>query len=100
MALTRSKWNQSNNKKWRKHPSIATNIHISQKQTNYHVMFVKGKYIMPYHTVHFIFTNPLHKNDPNYKVSYTSKKHTFLTVGNVKIRKDNNNTKTHFSNFL
>ncbi len=55
---------------------------------------------MPYHTVHFIFANPLHENDPNYRVSYTSKKHTFLTVGNLKIRKDNNNTKTHFLEFL
>ena len=42
----------------------------------------------------------IYKNDPKYKVSYTSKKHTFLTVGNVKIRKDNNNTKTHFFEFL
>ncbi len=31
----------------------------------------------------------LYKNDPNYEILYTSKKHTFITVGNVKIRKDN-----------
>ena len=42
----------------------------------------------------------LYKNDPNYKVSYTSKKHTFLTVGDVKFRKDNNNTKPHFLEIL
>ena len=41
-----------------------------------------------------------YKNDPNYEISFTSKKHTFLTVGNVKIRKDNNNTKPHFFQFL
>ncbi len=41
-----------------------------------------------------------YKNDPNYKVSYTSKKHTILSVGNVKIRKDNKNTKSHFFEFL
>ena len=38
----------------------------------------------------------LYKNDPNYEILYTSKKHTFITVGNVKIRKDNKNTKSHF----
>ena len=42
----------------------------------------------------------IYKNDPNYKVSYTSKNRTFLTVGNVKIRKDNNNPKSHFFEFL
>ena len=42
----------------------------------------------------------IYKNDPNYKVSYTSKKHTFLTVGNLKIRKDNNNTKSHILEIL
>ncbi len=42
----------------------------------------------------------IYKIDPNYKVSYTSKKHTFLTVGNLKIRKHNNNTKSHFFEFL
>ena len=42
----------------------------------------------------------INKNDPKYKVSYTSKLHTFLTVGNVKIRKGNNNTKTHFFEIL
>ncbi len=42
----------------------------------------------------------IYKNDPNYKVSYTSKKHAFLTVGNAKIRKHNKNTKSHFFEFL
>ena len=42
----------------------------------------------------------IYKNDPNNKVSYTSKKHTFLTVGNVKIRKDKNNTKSHILEIL
>ncbi len=42
----------------------------------------------------------LDKNDPNCEVSYTSKKYTFLTVGNLKIRKDNKNTKSHFFDFL
>ena len=42
----------------------------------------------------------IYKNDPKYKVSYTSKKHTFLAVGNVKFRKDNNNTKSHFLEIL
>ena len=42
----------------------------------------------------------IHKNDPNYKVSYTSKKHTFLTVGNLKIRKDKKNTKSHILEIL
>ncbi len=42
----------------------------------------------------------IHKNDPNYKVSYTSKKHTFLTVRNLKIRKDNKNTKSHILEIL
>ena len=37
----------------------------------------------------------IYKNDPNYKVSYTSKKHSFLTIGNLKIRKDKKNTKSH-----
>ncbi len=37
----------------------------------------------------------IYKNDPNYKVSYTSNMHTFITDGNLKIRKDNNNTKSH-----
>ena len=41
-----------------------------------------------------------YKNDPNYEILYTSKKHTFLTVGNAKIRKDNNNTKSHNLEFL
>ena len=42
----------------------------------------------------------IYKNDPNYKDSYTSKKHTFLTVWNAKIRKDNKNTKSHFLEIL
>ena len=37
----------------------------------------------------------IYKNDPNYEVSYTSKKHTFLTYRNVKIRKHNKNKKSH-----
>ena len=42
----------------------------------------------------------IYKNDPNYEILYTSKKHTFLTVGNVKIRMDNKYTKSHFLEFL
>ena len=42
----------------------------------------------------------VYKNDPNYEILYTSKKHTFLTVRNVKIRKDNNNTKSHILEIL
>ena len=42
----------------------------------------------------------IYKNDPNYKVSYTSKNHTFITVGNAKIRKDKNNTKSQFLEIL
>ena len=42
----------------------------------------------------------IYKNDPNYEASNTSKMHTFLTVGNVKMRKDNKNTKTHNLEFL
>ena len=42
----------------------------------------------------------IYKNDPNYEILYTSKKHTFITVGNVKIRMDNKNTKSHFLEFL
>lgn len=38
----------------------------------------------------------LYKNDPNYEILFTAKKHTFLTVENVKIRKDNKDTKSHF----
>ena len=42
----------------------------------------------------------IYKNDPNYEISYTSKLHTFITVGNVKIRK-NNKTQNHiFFEFL
>ena len=42
----------------------------------------------------------IYKNDPNYENLYTSKKLTFLTVGNIKIRKDNKNTKSHFFEIL
>ncbi len=42
----------------------------------------------------------IYKYDPKYKVSYTSKKHTFLTVGNLKIRKDKKNTKPHILEIL
>ena len=42
----------------------------------------------------------IYKNDPNYEILFTSKKRTFLIVGNVKIRKDNRNTKTHILEFL
>ena len=42
----------------------------------------------------------IYKNYPNYKVSYTSKKHTFITVGNVKIWKHNKNTKSHILEIL
>ena len=42
----------------------------------------------------------IYKNDPKYEILYTSKKHTFLTVGNVKIRKDNKDTKPHILEFL
>ena len=42
----------------------------------------------------------IYKNDPNNEISFTSKKHTFLTVRNIKIRKHNKNTKTHFFEFL
>ena len=42
----------------------------------------------------------IYKNYPNYEASYKSKKHTFLTVGNVKIWKHNKNTKSHFFEFL
>ena len=42
----------------------------------------------------------IYKNDPNYKVSYTSKKHTFLSVRNFKIRRDKKNTKSHILEIL
>ena len=42
----------------------------------------------------------IYKNDPNYELLYTSKKHAFLTVRNVKIRKDNKHTKSHFFEIL
>ena len=42
----------------------------------------------------------IYKNDPNYDILFTSKKRTFLIVGNVKISKDNRNTKTHILEFL
>ena len=42
----------------------------------------------------------IYKNDPNYKVPFTSKKHTFLTVENTKIRKNNKNKKSHIFEIL
>ena len=42
----------------------------------------------------------IYKNNPNYDITYTSKKHTILTVENVKIRKDNKHTKSHFFEFF
>ena len=42
----------------------------------------------------------IYKNDPNYEISYTSKLHTFITVGNIKIRKDKKNTKSHILEIL
>ncbi len=42
----------------------------------------------------------IYKNDPNYKASYTSKKHTVFMVENVKIRKDKKNTKSHILEIL
>ena len=42
----------------------------------------------------------IYKNDPNYDITYTSKKHTFLTVANVKIRMDKKNTKSHILEIL
>ncbi len=42
----------------------------------------------------------IHKNDPNYELSFTSKNAPILTVENVKIRKDNKNTKSHIFEFL
>ncbi len=55
---------------------------------------------MPYHTVHFIYTNTLHKNDPNYKILYTSKMRIFLNVGNLKSGSTTNTQNHIFSNFL
>ncbi len=40
------------------------------------------------------------KYDPNYETSLTAKMHTFLTIGNVKFRKHNKNTKSHIFEFL
>ena len=54
----------------------------------------------------FLYTNTntmlIHytKNDPKYDMLYTSKNHIFLTDRNVKIRKDNKNTKLHFFEFF
>ncbi len=42
----------------------------------------------------------IYKNDPKYKVSYTSKNHTYITVGTDKISKNKNNTKSHFLEIL
>ena len=35
----------------------------------------------------------IYKNDPKYKILITSKKQHFITIENVKVRKDNKNTK-------
>ena len=42
----------------------------------------------------------IYKNDPNYEILFTSKKRIFLIVGNVKISKDNRNTKSHIFDFF
>ena len=42
----------------------------------------------------------IYKIDPNYKVSYTSKNHTFITGRTDKIRKDKNNTNSQFLEIL
>ena len=42
--------------------------------------------------------NPI--NDPNYEILFTSKNAHPLTVRNVKIRKDNKNTKSRFLEIL
>ncbi len=39
------------------------------------------------------------KNDPNCQLLFTSKNAHLMTVRNVKIRKHNNNTKSHFFEF-
>ena len=41
-----------------------------------------------------------YKNDPKYKSLITSKNRHLLPIGNVKIRKDNKSTKTHFLRIL
>ena len=42
----------------------------------------------------------INKNDHKYNTSFTSKKAPILAVRNVKIRKDNNNTKLENLEFL
>ncbi len=42
----------------------------------------------------------IYKSDPNYELLYTLKNTHLLTVRNVKIRKDNKNTKAHFFEIL
>ncbi|RKU29113.1 hypothetical protein C6497_06910 [Candidatus Poribacteria bacterium] len=41
-----------------------------------------------------------YKNDPKYKILLMSKNRLYYTVGNVKIIKDNKNTKTRFLKIL
>ena len=42
----------------------------------------------------------IYKNDPKYKSLITSKNRHYLTVGNVKIRNNKKNTKSHIFEFL
>ena len=42
----------------------------------------------------------IYKNDPKYKIIITSKNRHFLTIENVKISKDNKNTKSHILEIL
>ena len=55
---------------------------------------------MSYHTIHFIFTNPLHQDDPNYEILYTSKMHIYLTVMNLYSRSTTKTQNHIFSNFF
>ena len=41
-----------------------------------------------------------YKNDPKYKILITSKNRPLLPIGNVKIRRDNKSTKSHFLRIL
>ncbi len=42
----------------------------------------------------------IYKNDPNYQITFTSKNMQLFPIWNVKIRKDNKNTKSHFFEIL
>ncbi len=42
----------------------------------------------------------IYKNDPNNEISFTSKNAHLLTVENVKIRKNNKDTKSHIFEIL